>query len=146
MPESSNPLKKMGQRLVSPRGDGHPLLLDLLLAIGIVAFGMALIRYAYPGIFSRYYADDFYLTGGFLASGFWKSQIGLYTSWSPRFAGTFLLNLSEFFGRLAIQAWTALVVVLWVLALTWAIVQAGGRAARLIMNIQNMDTYLLPHR
>jgi hypothetical protein len=130
MPESSNPLKKMGQRLVSPRGDGRPLLVDLLLAIGILTFGMALILYAYLGFFSRYYADDFCLTGGFLASGFWKSQIDLYTSWSPRFAGTFLLNLSEFFGRSSIQAWTALVVVLWVLALTWAIVQAG-RATRL---------------
>jgi len=125
MSESLNSLKKMGQRLISPRGDGHPLLVDLLLAIGIVTFGMALILYAYLGFFSRYYADDFCLTGGFLASGFWKSQIGLYTSWSPAFAGTFLQNLSEFFGRSAIQAWTALVVVLWILALTWAIVQAS---------------------
>jgi hypothetical protein len=130
MPESLNSLKKMGQRLVSPRGDGRPLLVDLLLAIGIVTFGMALILYAYLGFFSRYYADDFCLTGGFLTSGFWKSQISLYTAWSPSFTGTFLQNLSEFFGRSAIQAWTALVVVLWTSALTWAIVQAS-RVTRL---------------
>ena len=130
MPESLNPLRKMGQRLVSPRGNGRPLLVDLLLAIGIVTFGMALILYAYLGFFSRYYADDFCLTGGFLTSGFWKSQISLYTAWSPSFTGTFLQNLSEFFGRSAIQAWTALVVVLWTSALTWAIVQAS-RVTRL---------------
>jgi hypothetical protein len=126
----SNLLKKKVQRLVNRRADGRPLWLDLLLAFGIVAFGTALILYAYLGNFSRYYADDFCLTGGFLASGFWKSQVDLYTSWSPRFAGTFLLNLSEFFGRSSIQAWTALLVVLWVLALTWAIVQVS-RATRL---------------
>jgi len=125
MPESLNPFKKMGQRLVSPRADGRPLLIDLLLAIGIITFGMALFLYAYLGFFSRYYADDFCLTGGLLTSGFWKSQISLYTSWSPRFARTFLINLSEYFGRSAIQAWTTLVVVLWTSALTWAIVQAS---------------------
>jgi hypothetical protein len=121
MPDSSISLKKVGQPLVSSRGNGRTLLLHVLLAIGIVAFGMALILYAYLGIFSRYYADDFCLTSGFLASGFWKSQIDLYTSWSPRFAGAFLIN---------IQAWTVLVVFLWILALTWAIGQAG-RTSRL---------------
>ncbi len=130
MPESLNPFKKMGQRLVSPRGDGRPLLVNLLLAIGIVTFGTALILYAYLGLFSRYYADDFCLTGGFLTSGFWKSQFSLYTGWSPAFTGTFLQNLSELFGRSAIQAWTALVVVLWTSMLTWALVQAS-RVTRL---------------
>ncbi len=124
MAESSKPLKKQAWRLIKTSVDNRPLLLDLLLAFGIVTFGTALILYAYLGIYSRYYADDFCMTAGFLGSGFWKSQIDLYTNWSPRFAGTFLLNLSELFGHSAIQAWTALVVVLWVLAVTWAIVQA----------------------
>jgi hypothetical protein len=124
MSESSNPQKKLGWRLIKTSVDNRPLMLDLLLAFGIVTFGMALILYAYLGIYSRYYADDFCMTAGFLNGGFWKSQIDLYNIWSPRFAGTFLLNLSEFFGRSSIQAWTALVVILWVLGVTWAIVQA----------------------
>ncbi len=95
------------------------LLPILILAGGGLAFGMALLAYAYLGTFSRYYADDYCLTSSFLTSGFWKSQIELYASWSPRFAGTFLLNLSEFFGRSAIRAWTALTILLWAAALTW---------------------------
>jgi hypothetical protein len=124
MAESSKPLKKQAWRLIKTSVDNRPLLLDLLLAFGIVTFGTALILYAFLGIYSRYYADDFCMTAGFLGSGFWKSQTDLYTNWSPRFAGTFLLNLSELFGRSAVQVWTALVVILWVLAVTWAIVQA----------------------
>lgn len=130
MPESSNLLKKIEQRLVSSRGDVRPLLVDLLLAIGIFTFGIALILYAYLGFFSRYYADDFCITGGFFTYGFWQSQIKLYVSWSPGFTGTFLQNLSELFGRSAIQAWPALLIVFWTLAVTWAIVQAG-RVTRL---------------
>ena len=95
------------------------LLPILILAAGGLAFGMALLAYAYLGTFSRYYADDYCLTSSFLTGGFWKSQIELYVSWSPRFAGTFLLNLSEFFGRSAIRAWTALTILLWAAALTW---------------------------
>jgi hypothetical protein len=130
MPEYSNLLKKLGKWLVSPHVAARALLVDLLIAFGIVAFGLALFLYSYLGFFSRYYADDYCLTAGFLSSGFWRSQVGLYTTWSPRFSGTFVLNLSEFFGRWSIRIWSALVIILWVAALTWVILQVA-RAARL---------------
>ncbi len=93
--------------------------------IGMVTFGTALLLYAYLGIFSRYYADDYCLTSSFLTDGFWKSQIGLYLAWSNRYAVAFILNLSEYLGRSAIQGWPAFVVVLWVAALGWMLRQVG---------------------
>jgi hypothetical protein len=130
MSEYSNLLKKWGKWLVSPHMVARALLVDLLLAFGIAAFGLALFLYAYLGVFSRYYADDFCISAGFFTSGFWRYQIALYTGWSPGFTGTFIQISSEYFGRSTIQAWAALTIVLWTLALTWAIVQAG-RVTRL---------------
>lgn len=108
------------------------LLLNLAIAAGVLAFGLALFAYAYLGIFSRYYADDYCLTSGFLGSGFWKSQIDLYNNWSPRFAGTFILNLTEYFGRSAIRGWTVFLILSWVVTLTWSLVQ-GSRLMGLSM-------------
>jgi hypothetical protein len=119
--------------MLTPKGKIDQLsgrLRPWLPALGALTFGVALLVYAYLGFFSRYYADDYCLTGGFLSSGFWQSQVGLYTSWSPRFSGTFLLNLSEFFGRGSIRIWSALVIVLWAAALAWTVLQAA-RLARL---------------
>jgi hypothetical protein len=130
MPEYLKSLKKLGKWLFSPHLDSPTLLVDLIMAIGIVTFGIALILYAYLGTFSRYYADDFCLTGSFLTSGFWVSQVSLYINWSPRFFSTFLINLSELFGRGSIRIWSALLIVLWVAALTWTILQAA-RVTRL---------------
>ena len=103
---------------------------NLILAAGGLTFGVALSLYAYLGNFSRYYADDYCLSGGLLKSGFWKTEIGLYLSWSNRFADLPVLSLSELFGRSAVRAWPAIGIVLWVLALWWLIAQAS-RAARL---------------
>lgn len=102
----------------------------LILAAGGLTFGVALCLYAYLGNFSRYYADDYCLTSSLLKSGFWRTEIGLYLSWSNRFSDLPLLSLSELFGRSAIRAWPAIGIVLWVLALWWLVVQAS-RATRL---------------
>ncbi len=96
---------------------------DLLVAFGALAFGIALALYAFLGTFSRYYADDFCLTSGYLSSGFWSSQIDLYVSWSNRFSAAFAINLSELLGRWAVRGWTALVIILWVAALAWALIE-----------------------
>jgi len=101
------------------------LLLNSAIGAGIFTFGLALFAYACLGLFSRYYADDYCLTSGFLIKGFWKSQIDLYTTWSPRFSGTFILNLSEYFGRSAIRGWTAFLILLWVITLTWSLRQVS---------------------
>ena len=102
----------------------------VILGLGGLTFGAALLVYAYLGTFSRYYADDYCLTSSFLSSGFWKSQVELYVGWSPRFTGTFLMNLSELLGRGMIRAWTALTIVLWAAVVARAFVEAA-RALRL---------------
>jgi hypothetical protein len=124
MTELSKSHNKLGQRFRSFFTNDRLRLVDVLLVIGIFTYGVAIIFYAYLGFFSRYYADDYCMTAGLLTGGFWKSQISLYNNWSPAFSGTFLQYLSEFFGRSAIQAWPTLLIVLWVMALTWAGVQA----------------------
>jgi len=97
----------------------------LILAAGSLTFGVALFVYAYLGSFSRYYADDYCLTAGLIKSGFWKTELGLYISWSNRFADLPMVGLSELFGRAAVRAWPGVTIVLWVLALWWLLVQAG---------------------
>lgn len=107
---------------------------NLILAAGGLTFGVALFLYAYLGNFSRYYADDYCLTSGLLKDGFWKTELGLYLSWSNRFADLPVLSLSELFGRSAIRAWPAIGIVLWVLALWWLFVQAS-RAIHLPVSV-----------
>ncbi len=134
MPEPTHDLKSQWRRLIFPSKAGRPWLLNLFLVFGIAAFGLALALYAYLGFFSRYYADDYCLTSSFLTEGFWKSQIGLYLGWSNRFAVAFIVNLSEYLGRSAIRVWPAFVIVAWVAALTWALVQAA-RYSRLFVSV-----------
>ena len=62
MSDDSKSDNKLGKWLVSRHLDARTLLVDLIMAFGIATFGIALILYAYLGIFSRYYADDFCLT------------------------------------------------------------------------------------
>ena len=101
-----------------------------VLAVGIVTVGLALFTYAYLGTFSRYYADDYCMSGLFLAAGFPKALVILYQTWSNRYAGMILISLSELLGRSAIRFWTALTLAAWVPVLTWTLIQAG-RLARL---------------
>jgi hypothetical protein len=90
---------------------------------GVFTVSLALVFYAYLGSFSRYYADDFCLTGMFFQQGFWKAQVLSYTTWSNRYAGMFLIGLSELPGHFFIRFWTGLTILLWVTALTWLIHQ-----------------------
>jgi hypothetical protein len=112
-------IRSLGERLKASLST----LQTVLLGIASLALGAALGLYAYLGTFSRYLADDYCLTAGFLDQGFWTSQIALYRDWSPRYSVAFLINLSELFGRGSIRVWTALIVVLWLAALAWAILQ-----------------------
>jgi hypothetical protein len=124
MPEPALKSKNLWQRWITQSESGRPWFLKLVIVVGISAFAAALALYAYLGVFSRYYADDYCLTSDFFAKGFWNSIIGLYLGWSNRFALPITVNISEYFGRSAIQAWPAFVIVLWVAAMTWALVEA----------------------
>jgi hypothetical protein len=99
--------------------------LGLVLIIGIASLSIALLVYAYLGTFSRYYADDYCLSGMFFAMGLPKAVTVLYQTWSSSYAGTILISLSELFGRLAIRFWLAFILVLWVPTLAWALLQVN---------------------
>lgn len=104
----------------------HPLLIILsrfLGWLGASASGIALILYCYLGIFSRFYADDFCMSGYVVRLGFWQAQWFQYVTWSNRFTGMFLLSLSDLLGTSFIKWWTSLTIILWVIGLTWAMLK-----------------------
>ena len=90
-----------------------------MLAIGGVMLAVPLAAHATVGGFSRYMADDYCTAGTLLRLGFWDSQSFWYTTWSGRYAATFLVNLAEAAGvwvtrvlpALAILGWTAVLAV-----------------------------------
>jgi hypothetical protein len=88
--------------------------------LGASASGIALILYCYLGTFSRFYADDFCMSGYVVRLGFWQAQWFQYVTWSNRFTGMFLLSLSDLLGKSFIKWWTSLTIILWVIGLTWA--------------------------
>jgi hypothetical protein len=91
--------------------------------LGASASGLALILYCYLGTFSRFYADDFCMSGYVVRLGFWQAQWFQYTTWSNRFTGMFLLSLSDLLGTSFIKWWTSLAVIIWVIGLTWAMLK-----------------------
>ena len=96
---------------------------SFVIIFGTLTTGLALLSYAVLGFYSRYYADDYCMSGLVLQRGFWQAQIDQYMGWSNRFSGMFTLSLSEFFGNSAIKVWTALVLVLLVAAFAWTLAQ-----------------------
>src|SRR5450756_1832449 len=86
--------------------------------LGASASGIALILYCYLGTFSRFYADDFCMSGYVVRLGFWQAQWFQYVTWSNRFTGMFLLSLSDLLGKSFIKWWTSLTIILWVIGLT----------------------------
>jgi hypothetical protein len=96
---------------------------SFVIIFGTLTAGLALLSYAILGFYSRYYADDYCMSGLVYQRGFWQAQIDQYTGWSNRFSGMFTLSLSEFFGNSAIKIWTALALVLLVAALAWTLSQ-----------------------
>jgi hypothetical protein len=97
--------------------------MPIVFVIGVMTSGLALLSYAILGFFSRYYADDYCMSGLVFQRGFWQAQIEQYTGWSNRYAGMLVLSVSELFGRSSIRVWTALVIFLLVAALAWTLAQ-----------------------
>jgi hypothetical protein len=96
---------------------------EFILIAGIITTSSALLIYIYLGFFSRYYADDFCLSGMLFQQGFWEAQVNSYLTWSNRYAGMFLVALSELLGHASIRVWTALLILLGILSLTWTTYQ-----------------------
>ena len=109
-----------------------------LAAVGAVAewavvavLAVTLSLYAYLGRYARYVADDYTLSNGLHARGYWTSQIWEYLHWTGRFAYIAALDaalsLNEVFARLL----PGLMVVIWVLTIAVAIKLMVPRVGRL---------------
>jgi hypothetical protein len=83
------------------------------------ALGLPLLVYASVGAYSRYTADDFCWAGILRTEGFVQAQVHYYTEYSPRYAFTFLVNLTEMVGPPIVPALPATAIVVWLAALTW---------------------------
>jgi hypothetical protein len=105
--------------IMLPNSKNYHNLLYLIITVGSASLGLALLCFAYIGTFSRYYADDYCISGSVVANGFWKAQVASYIGWSNRYAATFFTSLSDMFGRYAIRVWPGLIMMLLLLSLIW---------------------------
>jgi hypothetical protein len=103
----------------TPRS-GYELWIEGALA---ATLALPLLVYASVGAFSRYTADDFCWAGILRTEGFLKAQVHWYTEYSPRFAFTLLVNLTELVGPAIVPALPATTIVVWLAALTWTFAQ-----------------------
>jgi hypothetical protein len=52
---------------------------SFVVIFGALTTGLALLSYAVLGFYSRYYADDYCMSGLVFQRGFWQAQIDQYT-------------------------------------------------------------------
>lgn len=113
-----------------------------------IVFGLAVASYAYLGSFSRYLADDYCTAAILEAEGFFGSQSYWYTMWTGRFGYTFAMNVVELFGVGAAPILPALLLLTWLVVLTWVVSQISGMLAgqsRSIMVSLAFATVMLFH-
>jgi hypothetical protein len=85
------------------------------------ALVLPLLAYAWVGSFSRYTADDYCWAAILGAQGFWQAQVHWYTVYSPRYAFTFLVNLTELVGPPLVPFLPPVALASWLAALTWSL-------------------------
>jgi uncharacterized protein DUF6056 len=95
-----------------------------------VALALPLLVYSAVGAFSRYTADDFCWGGILRTQGFVNSQVHWYTEYSPRYAFSFLVNVTELVGPAIVPALPFSAIAIWLAVLTWTLTQFGIRKLR----------------
>src|SRR5215469_13016846 len=87
------------------------------------ALALPLLVYAAVGGYARYVADDFCWAGILRTEGFVQAQVYWYTVYSPRYAFTLLVNLTELAGPAIVPALPAAAIVACVASFTWTFTQ-----------------------
>ena len=122
-----------------PRFDLSFFYRSLLILSGL-SFAAALLGFAYTGIFTRYWADDYCYNAVLNVDGFWKSQVSFYQHTSDRFSVIPLVGISEAFGSRAIRFWPVVALLLALVALLWAFRQL---ARTLNLPLSFLERFLL---
>lgn len=107
----------------------------VFLRFGLVFFLLVFAVSVLFGTYSRYVADDWCTARRVVTDGFWEAQRFWYTKWSGRFSFTFLISAVETIGPRFVPFSAALLLILWVSALTWAfhpLVKQHPKAPRLL--------------
>jgi hypothetical protein len=99
--------------------------MPLLVGLGLLTASLSLLVFAYLGTFSRYYADDYCMSGLVARLGFWKAQEVQYVSWSNRFSGMLTLSIADLLSRDFIRLWPGLALLAWAAGLAWCLSQLG---------------------
>jgi hypothetical protein len=86
-----------------------------------ILFLLALVLFAYVGLFSRYLADDYCYVASVNRSGFLRFQIGTYAGWQGRFSFSFLQAVAGLIGPSSVPILPAMALACWLLATTWAV-------------------------
>ena len=95
----------------------------IVLLLVCAALFVPLAGYGIVGTTARYWADDYCHSADIFVEGFWRAQAVVYVNSSDRYSVEPLVGISELFGRSMIQYLPALVIVLWLMGLVWALRQ-----------------------
>jgi hypothetical protein len=96
---------------------------NLLQAALIACFLAPLVVQAYVGQFSRYLADDYCTAGRALSTGVVASALWWYNNWAGQFTNWTAKGIAGVVGIGSASVFPALIIILWVAALTWTLYQ-----------------------
>jgi len=88
------------------------------LILGIIAFSIVLLGYAYIGLFSRYWADDYCFSALAKNYGVWGGLKEHYITWSNRYTAYFLSVKWDWLGVINVQLYPAVMIFALVAGLT----------------------------
>jgi hypothetical protein len=98
------------------------------LVFSAIAFGAGSLAFAWPGIYSRYRADDFCFAAAVQKYGWANAQLVMYQTWAGTYARMLVVSIVQLFGPYVTTALPWLAIIAWVLAMGWLIVQACNLA------------------
>jgi hypothetical protein len=99
-----------------------PYLLTLIISC-ILIFLAALIVYAYTGTSSRYTADDYSFANMAHSHGLFGAVQTWFQTWNGTFSASFIISLMALIGPKIVTVLPLLALALWLICLTWTIMQ-----------------------
>src|SRR5271157_971878 len=102
----------------------QPVLFRVALGLGMISMTIGLGLFAYLGTFTRFLADD-YCEAVLVDSGpILQTLIHRYETASDRFSNLLFVALSEFLLPHNVEILPTIMILLWIVALTWLVYEA----------------------